>query len=226
MHALFRSFALASLLVLLASPLRADMIQIDFDLGASTITALGGAIVIPPDGSIGAASATILVPGTGAVTPSLGAGSITGLTLSNITVNGTVLGLATITGPATAAQLTVPALGTLASLGKFVMTGNMLVMATGTFQCVGNALVCGGFPISFSGTQTVNGPVTINIGSISVSGAATATGNLSLSLGGQAAILGLVGQEVSRTFIPEPTRVAGLAAAAVLLGGLVWWRRR
>jgi hypothetical protein len=221
----FRSLALTGLLLLLAAPLRADMIQIDFDLGATTISALGGAIVIPPEGSIGAASASIRVPGVVTGTVSSGPGSITGLTFSNVTVDGTVLGAATITGPATAAQL-APAPGTLASLGRFVMTGNMLLQATGTFQCVGNAILCDGFPVSFSGTQTVGGPVTLNFGSLGVSGAATVTGVLTLSLGGLVATFDLVGQEVSRSYVPEPPRVAGLAAAFVLLGGLLWLRRR
>lgn len=226
MRSLFYLLALASALSLAASTARADMIQIDFDLGASTISALGGAIVVPPDGSIGAASATIFVPGMPSGTVSLGAASVSGLTISTISVNGTVGGVATITGPATAAQVGSPALGTLASLGQLVLTNPMFMVATGIFQCTGNPFICAAFPLSFSGTQTINAPVTINIGNINSPGNATATGSIVLSLGGQVATLNLVGQEVSRMYVPEPGRVLQLGAAAALLVGLVWYRRR
>jgi hypothetical protein len=141
-------------------------------------------------------------------------------------VNGTVGGVATITGPATAAQVGSPALGTLASLGQLVLTNPMFMVATGIFQCTGNPFICAAFPLSFSGTQTINAPVTINIGNINSPGNATATGSIVLSLGGQVATLNLVGQEVSRMYVPEPGRVLQLGAAAALLVGLVWYRRR
>ena len=78
--------ALRSLLVASVSA-RADEVQIDFDFSGSTLT-IGGALVIPPDGSITSSTGSITFQAAG----TSGSGLVTGgaATLSNFVLDATV----------------------------------------------------------------------------------------------------------------------------------------
>jgi len=221
-----------ALLPLLAALLQAgtsaaDVIEIEFDFGGSSISAAGGFINIPPDGTITAASARVRVPGTGVATPLPGAGRMSAFTLG-VTVDAMTFGI-TLTGSAQVTQNgTAP--GTLtAGLGVLKLTQPFYMQATGAFDCLGSTGACalfGTFPTTFNGPQTILPPSQLSVAGLATPGAATAQGIIPISLGGQTAVLLLSGSEVSRTFVPEPTRMVQLAVALAALAGLAAWRRR
>ncbi len=222
-----RILALAAAVAALAhAPARADLVKIEFDLGASSISAFGGLVTVPPDGTIQAASATVIVTGQGTSTINSGPVTLKTLSLSG-TVNANPLGLVTVTGPVVANELS-PAMGSLtANLANAFFPNPLLLIATASIQCMGAFCpIVGTFPITLNGTQTLNGPFTIPIGNLGTPGAATLSALFTLNLAGDAVLVNLVGSEVSRTFLPEPVRVLQLGAAGVALAGLGWLRRR
>lgn len=217
MRRTLRLATLLSLLALLPLAGQADEIEIELDLTGSSVSAVGGEILIPPEGSITAASATLIVPGSGSVTASSGPASLRDLVL-DLTVDATVFGLADITGTVTATQLGT-GFGTLsAGLGAFNLTQSLFVEATGFIDCAGFGCgLVGTFPATFNGTQTFAPPLSIGVGGLGTAGSATVMGSLLLDLAGQSAILTLVGAETSRTFVPEPSHLLQLAVAGGLL---------
>lgn len=220
-----RLAALLALLVLAPLAGRADMIEIEFDLTGSSVSAVGGLINVPPDGMITAASATIAVPGSGSVTASAGPASLRSLIL-DLTVDASVFG-STVMGGATATQF-APAFGTLTGgLGVLSLTQSLFVEATGAFDCSG--LLCGAigtFPATFNGTQTFQPPLGLGVSGLGTAGAAQLAGTITLSLAGQTAVLSIVGAETSRTFVPEPSHLVQLAAAGALVALLFVRRSR
>jgi len=218
-------FALPILLLVRPEGARADAIEIEFDLTGSTISAVGGLINIPPDGTINAASMKLRVSGSGSLTPLPGPASIRSLGL-DVTVFAPLLS-ATVTGFVMATQNGM-AHGTLSALlGKFNLTDSLLVDASGLFDCTGALCgLFGTFPISINGTQTITPPFGLTLNGLSTLGGAVAAGALALSLASQTAVVNLAGVEVARTFIPEPSRVLQLAAAAALVAVLFARRGR
>lgn len=210
----------------LAAPAGAAVIEIDFDFTATTVSAVGGLINIPPDGAVTSGSATVRVPGNGTATISSGTGSISGFTLG-ISVNAFTLGVV-VTGSVNAAQLG-SAMGTLsASLMQLALTSPFLIQSAGNLDCTGAAAVCaflGTFPVSFSGTQTLPPPFQLAIANVNTPGSAVVTGTTFVTIGGQSAILSLVGNEVSRTELPEPAPMLQLGAAGLALLFLARRRR-
>ncbi len=212
----------------LSSEARADLVLIDFDFSGSTISALGGLIVIPPSGTINSASGTMRFSAdgtTGLVGP--GQVNLTGLTL-DVDVNA-VLGsppVATITGMVTGNQVAF-ANGTLsAALGQAVFGGNMFLSLDVLLNCT-PTVICGGlgFPISIMGLQTLSNLGTIAVQSINNFGNAAVTATLSITLGGNAAQLQLVGVEVQRTYVPEPGSAALFGMGILGVAGYGWRRR-
>ena len=185
---------------------------------------MGGLIEIPPDGAISAAGATLRVQGAGSLTPLAGPAAISDFTIA-LTVDANVFG-AVVTGFLTATQ-NGPAFGVLsAGLAGLQLTQTLLLDATGFFDCSGALCgLVGTFPATVNGTQSLPPPISLTLNGLATLGAAQVGGTLLLSLAGQTALPSLVGTEVSRTFVPEPLRIAQLAAAAVLLA-LLWRRRR
>jgi uncharacterized protein (TIGR03382 family) len=55
---------------------------IDFQVTGSTVHALGGLLVVPPDGSITGGALTLAVPGTSVSSPAAGPAEIAGITLT------------------------------------------------------------------------------------------------------------------------------------------------
>lgn len=211
---------LAALLWLaLAAPANAGRIFIDFDFSGSTLSVLGGAIIIPPDGSITSSTATLDVTAAGVSTATgvaPGLARFRDLTLAG-TVSASVLGNV-ITGGLSATQLG-SAIGTLtAGLNTALFASAFQLGVVGTINCVGAGCGILGLPLTLNSL----GPAvigTLPVGNINSIGNATINAAFSLTLGGITAVLNLVGTEVNRTYVPEPNTlslmalgVAGIAA--------------
>ncbi|HXK23726.1 MAG TPA: hypothetical protein VMS55_13725 [Myxococcota bacterium] len=65
-------------LCLLAGSARAGQISVQFDFRGSTVSLLGGLIQVPPDGSVTAASGTLVASGLGSAAPVAGPAALQG----------------------------------------------------------------------------------------------------------------------------------------------------
>ena len=130
---------LIALLLLLGSApaARAGQITIDFDLSGSSISILGGAIVVPPDGSITSAGTKLQVEGSSNANASAGPARLESLTLAGTISPTTLLGGAvTVSGGVNASQtgsaagVLNPALTLAAFGGTGVLSINALINCT------------------------------------------------------------------------------------------------
>jgi len=216
----------AVILLLAAPSARAGTITIDFDLTSSSIALLGGILNIPPDGSITAASAQVTVQASNLTSPSAGAAQLGNLMVV-ATVNGTVGSAVLLTGGFSAAQNGGGAgslSGGLANLAMATLTLNL----NGLVNCIGGLCsAIGTFPVSAVNSASVlTGIGNLGIGGLGTLGAATLNGVLSFTIGGATAVLSMVGQEVSRTYVPEPNTFALVGLGMLGLAGLGWRRTR
>lgn len=208
------------LLALLSAPsARAGSIVIDFDLTGSSLSMFGGILNIPPDGMITSATARITVQGSSLTAASAGSAAIANLTLV-ATLAGTVGSGATLTGSFAGSQVGGGA-GTLtAGLGN-VIFGSLSMNLNGIVNCIGG--LCGAlgtFPISATNSlAALTALAPFNIGGLATLGAGTFNGVVTLALAGNNVVVNLVGQEVSRTFLPEPGSgvLIGLGLAGMLV---------
>lgn len=217
----------AALLVLLASlalapALRASAgtISIGFDFSQSSLSILGGLIDIPPSGAITSASATIDVPGSGLATPEAGVARLRSLTLAG-TLDATVLGMASLSGSLDGMQVGTAEGSLTAGLANLFFQSAVLSLSV-FVDCTPTA-VCdfvADFPIQVTGPQTFSPFGTLPIAGLDSPGNALVTASVEIVIAGLSATLSLVGNEVSRTFVPEPgsfglvaAGLAGLAAA-------------
>jgi hypothetical protein len=220
---------LIALLLLLGSApaARAGQITIDFDLSGSSISILGGVIVVPPDGSITSAGTRLQVEGSSNANASAGPARLRSLTLGG-TISGTVLGAMTVTGGISASQigsaagLLNPALTLAAFGGTGVLSVNALINCTPGAACI----VLGAFPISISGPQTFSPFGSFQVGNINSVGNATLSGQLSVMLSGLTAVFNLAGTEISRTYVPEPSTFSLLGIALIGVAACRWRRVR
>ena len=238
-----RILVLAGALVLSTSA-TADTVEIEFDFSDSIMSFLG-LITIPPDGTIHSMSATTILPavqtGGGATSVQTGSAQLKGL-MVDMTLSAAV-GLGTlITGPVIVSQV-----GT--STGPFTNTQSVMFGGTGTgtglgmslyvdayLRCVG--LFCGligDFPVSSMGPNPAppGQTFTITLASLNTPGAANVGGTMPISIPPETTAgnpftgtVFLAGNEVSRTFVPEPSSFAQLTSGVVVLAGLSRRRRR
>jgi hypothetical protein len=213
---LLRAIALAMLLLPAAAS--AGKLTVDFDFSGSSVSILGGLIDVPPDGSIGAASGQIDFFGAlGTATAQGGAAQIKNLALSGTFAKST-FGL-DLSGAVGMTQGGVGAGGITGGLAN-ASFNPFLIDLTGFANCAGGTgCTVLGLPATFNGQKAVSIPAlaVFNLNSI---GNAMVSGIFTLTIGGFTAVLNLVGNEVGRTFIPEPHTaglmmlgVAGLAIA-------------
>jgi len=216
----------AVVLLLAAPSARAGTITIDFDLTGSGVALLGGILNIPPDGSITAASAQVTVQGSSATNAAAGAAQLGNLMLV-ATVNGTVGSAVALTGGFSAAQIGGGAGSLSGGLGHLNMA-TLTLNLNGLVNCIGGLCsALGTFPVSAVNSPSVlTGFGSIGIGNLGTLSAATLSGVLSFTIGGASAVLSLVGQEVNRTYIPEPNTFALVGLGMLGLAGLGWRRTR
>ena len=216
----------ALVFLLTASGAHAGVITIDYDLGSSVVSILGGMISIPPDGSITSSTASVTVAGSSLSNASPGAAGLHGLNLA-ATVDATVAGAATLTGGFTGVQVGNAA-GTLTGgLGNLVL-GTLNLNLTGAINCT-PAGICGAlgtFPILITGTSPITGLGSIGVGGVNTPGAGTLNAVLPITIGGAAGVINLVGQEVSRSYVPEPGSFGLLGLGLLGLAGVGWRRTR
>jgi hypothetical protein len=204
-----------------APALRAGTVEVEFDLTGSTLSALGGHINVPPDGTITSGMVRMRMPGTGLTAVSPGPARISAFSLG-LTVDALLSG-ALVTGTASMTQNGVANGSLTTALVYLAATSPFRVSATGTFECTGvGCAAFGTFPVTFNGIQTIGPPASFALGSLHAAGQATARGTLLMMLGSHTAVLGVVGNEISRTFVPEP---GWPWHAALLAGSLVVFSR-
>jgi hypothetical protein len=193
---------------------RAGTIFIDFQLSGSTVHALGGQLVVPPDGGVTGGTLTLAIPGTDIATPLAGAAEVAGLaltadfakTLFGVTLSGTFA--FTQQGAAAAT------LGSgLASLDLPLLVANVMVHV----ECSGaSCALLGTFPVDESDTGSfANTQLTLE--DLIQPGMASVFGSIE-SAPGQP-LVELSGKETGRHFVvPEPATgtlaLAGLAGLA------------
>ena len=216
----------AVVLLLAAPSARAGTITIDFDLTGSGVVLLGGILNIPPDGSITAASARVTVQGSNLTNASAGAAQLSNLTLM-ATINGTVGSAVVLTGGFSGTQIGGGA-GSLSGGLANLIVATLTLNLNGLVNCFGGLCpALGTFPVSAVNSVTVlTGIGSMGIGGLGTLSAATLNGVLSLTIGGATAVVSLVGQEVNRTFIPEPNTFALVGLGMLGLAGLGWRRNR
>jgi hypothetical protein len=210
-----------------------------------------GLITIPPDGTINSMGSTTILPaaktGGGATSIQTGSAQLRSLT-ANMTLDA-ALGLfgTRITGPVIVSQV-----GT--STGPFTNTQTVMFGGTGNGTGTGNGnigmslfvsahLECfgpfcgliGNFPVSIVGTNPPppGQAFTISLSGLNTPGAANVGGTMPISLPPETengspftGTVFLDGNEVSRTYVPEPDALVQLIAGAVALAGLSLRSRR
>jgi hypothetical protein len=230
--------------LVLSTTARADTVEIEFDFGSSVMSFLG-LITIPPDGTINSMGATTILPavktGGGATSVKTGSALLKSLTV-DMTLDALVGIVTRITGPVIVSQV-----GT--STGPFTNTQTVMFGGTGTgnglgmslfvsahLDCVG--LFCGligDFPVTIVGTNPPppGQAFTITLAGLNTPGAANVGGTMPISLPPETSngstftgTVFLAGNEVSRTYVPEPDALVQLIAGAVALAGLSLRSRR
>jgi hypothetical protein len=217
---------ITAVVLLLAAPFaHAGSITIDFDLTGSSVALLGGILNIPPDGSITAATAQVTVQGSNATNAAPGAAQLNNLVLV-ATINGTVGGAVALTGGLSGTQIGGGSGSLSAGLANLIVA-TLSLNVNGLINCFGGMCpAIGTFPVSVVNSTSILSGIGFGIGGLGTLGAGTLSGVLSLTLGGSAAVVGLVGQEVNRTFIPEPNSFALVGLGTLSMAGLGWRRAR
>lgn len=188
-----------------------DLITFDFT-GASSISLLGGTVVTPPDGTLDVGEVKIFVEGTapGVFVPG-GLFVFQDLSLSG-TVAKTIPGAAVVSGTYEAEQLADLVGTTSAGLSGGDFVDDLQLDLNFDVGCTGGGCGILGLPLSEVGTSL------LSIGFLPVSGldspnSAAINLSMPIEVAGVLGQIDLVGVEVARSFVPEPSTFA-----MVLLG--------
>lgn len=216
----------AVVLFFAASSADAGSITITYDLTSSVVSLLGGALSIPPGGTITSATAQVTVQGSSATNATAGAAQITNLTLV-ATINGTVGGSVLLTGGFSGSQVGGGA-GTLTGALANIALSTLSLNLNGNVNCIGGLCpALGSFPVSLVNSLSIlTGIGNIGVGGFGTLGAGTLNGLLTLSIGGSPSVVSLSGQEINRTYVPEPNSFALLGLGVVGLAGFQGRRAR
>jgi hypothetical protein len=230
--------------LVLSTTASADTVEIEFDFGNSVMSFLG-LITIPPDGTINDMGATTILPaiqtGNGATSVQTGSALLKSL-MVDMTLDAFVGLFGTrITGPVIVSQVgtsTGPFTNTqtimFGGTGNGTGTGNgsigMSLFVSAHLECVG--LFCGvigNFPVSIVGTNPPppGQAFTISLAGLNTPGAGSVGGTMPISIPPETengspftGTVFLDGNEVSRTYVPEPGALVQLIAGAIALAGL------
>lgn len=207
-------------LCLLAAEAHAGVVEVQFDFSGSSVSLLGGLIQIPPEGSITSAGGTLVVQALGSATPTTGVA-----VLKNFGMAATVNAITfdnTITGNPSLSQVGVRPGALTPGLSQVIFGGPMQIALAGALNCTGPSCAILSLPQVLTGTQLVYlaGLPLANLANI---GNALVSGTFAITFAGLTGTLHLVGNEVSRVFVPEPG-----SGGLLLLGlvGLAGWRAR
>jgi hypothetical protein len=215
-----RRVAATVFLLLLPLASQAGTVTVEFDFTGSSVAILGGFIDVPPDGSISAGSGLLEVEAAGSATPSGGPARLSNLSLAGtLDKNGlgvNITGAIAATQPGTANGNLTAGLGSL-SFNPFLM--NFTGFANCSNTGPGSGCTVLGLPTTFTGPKTFT-LTSLGVSSLASVGNAGLNGTFTFTRGGFTAVLNLVGNEVSRTFVPEPNTFGllalGLAGVAAL----------
>jgi hypothetical protein len=206
---------LVALVLLVPCVSRAGTIFIDFQLPGSTVHALGGGLVVPPDGEVTGGTLTLAIPGSDVSTPSAGPAQLSALTLTadfaktqlGVTLSGTFA----FTQQGSAAGTLGPG---LTSLELATLFAGLMVHV----ECSGALCgLFGTFPMDQSDSRGfASTPLALE--DLSQPGMASLFGTIE-SAPGQP-LVELVGKETGRHFVvPEPATgglvLLGLAALSL-----------
>jgi len=207
----------------LAGTASAGSVGIQFDVSQSWISILGGAVVIPPDGNLTTDTFRVVVPGDSATDIQSGAAIVRDLGFDVLSLDADVLGVAQITGSIGVDQVG-DAAGNLVLNGTqgtislpFLLPSSGLQLAIDpNVGCIGGACsLIGSFPLTSPVTPILTGA--LSIANIGQNGGASFDQTFAITLSGITGVVKLVGQEIQRTFVPEPSSAtlvwAGVFAA-------------
>jgi hypothetical protein len=215
---LSRIAAIAALVLLGPGAAHAGQLTVDFDFSGSSVAILGGFINIPPDGAITTASGQIVVQAPGLLTAQAGSARLANLALAGTFAKNS-LGV-NIAGAIGATQ-PASALGNLSTGLDHLVFNPFQMNFTGFASCTSTGPGCGvlSLPATFTGPQVFT-IASLAVGNLGIDGGAFLNGTFAFTIGGFTAVLNLVGNEVARTWVPEPNSfgllglgLAGLAAA-------------
>jgi hypothetical protein len=212
-----RAGALALWLGLVALPAAAGTLTIEFDfMSGSSLSILGGAINTPPDGTISAGSATIILEASSITSPTQGGSA----ELLNANLVGfftkDIQGQAFVSGGFSFTQ-TTGANGTLTPTDTITFSDALAVDIIANIFCNGTECSALGLPVSESGSFLF--PLQpLPVQNLGTAGSAAIDFDVPVSLDGVQAVFHFVGVETSRSFIPEPGTAALLGLGLALLG--------
>jgi len=202
-----------------ATAAQAGTLTVQFDLTSSTIDILGGGIIIPPEGSITAGSLSLTVPAADVQSPESGSASLDSLML-DVDIDGDILGNS-ITGGVASSQTGTAAGTLLPGLSVLDFPGPLVLDMNGSIDCSGpNCSSIGSFPISVVDSYELPVLGGFLVAGLATPGVATLNATLPITIAGFSAEVTLVGGELSRSFVPEPTAAALLGMGLVALAGL------
>ena len=216
----------ASLVLLLAtSSAGAGSIEIEFDLTGSSVSLLGGILLVPPDGQVTHAHVTLSVTGSDITTPAVGVARVRDLDVG-ATIDGTVGNSVLITGDFVA-ERSAGGTGSLASDLTTLSLTSLTLTLDGMLDCTGSQCIAlGTFPVSVVGVPVQ--PSSLDpwvVHGLGIQGAGTLTATLPFDLGGNAVLADLSGVETTRRFVPEPSATLLAAGALMTLAGLAVGKR-
>lgn len=225
--ALLAIVASVSMLLAQAGPASAGSVGIQFDISQSWISVLGGALVLPPDGVLSTDVMRVNVQANSATDIQSGGAFVRDIGIDVLSIDKNILGAAHVTGSLAVDQIGDAQANLVLSGDNGTLSLPFLLASSGlnleiapNVQCAGGACsLIASFPL----TNVVLPPPltgTLTIANIKLNGLASFQQTFAVTVSGLTGVVKLVGHEIERTFIPEPSSAAliwlGVVAATTL----------